>query len=173
MNTVKERKKGGASGVYRERSVMKPARKGKEAARRDARTGEFLVTGDVAAPEEGVFKKIEVKKRGYVMIPEAAYREMVEDIRDARAFVKADQDDGETVPGDVVDRLMSGDNPIKVYREWRGLTQEALAGEVESGKLYISQIETGHREPSLDMARRLARALGVNIDDLVSDAAGV
>lgn len=163
MNTVKERKKSEIRKVVRRGPVKKLAGR---------RAGVFLDAGDVAAPGEGVFKKVEVAKREYVMVPENAYREMFEDMLDSHALVRSAADIDDTIPGDVVDRLMSGDSPIKVYREWRGLTQEALAKEVESDKVYISQIETGRRKASLDLTRRLARALGVDIDDLVSDAAG-
>ncbi len=72
----------------------------------------------------------------------------------------------ERVPGDVVKRLVGGDNPLRVWREHRGLTQAALAaaGGIDQG--YLSQIEAGKRDASLKVLRSLAAALGTDIDQL-------
>ena len=64
-------------------------------------------------------------------------------------------------------RLIEGEHPLKVWREHRGLTQKALAAEAGTSALYLSQIERGRRSGSTKLLRRLADALGVEIDDLV------
>lgn len=76
------------------------------------------------------------------------------------------QNDGERTPHDVVKRLIDGENPIKVYREWRKLTQEELAAKTEVSPGYISQIERGARRLSRKTRAAFARALGVDADDL-------
>ncbi len=73
----------------------------------------------------------------------------------------------EALPLDVAKRIINGDNQIKVYREYRSLTQKALADQVGTKPVYISQIETGASNPSTKLLRKLAGALGVTIDDLV------
>ncbi|MFP6746528.1 MAG: helix-turn-helix transcriptional regulator [Alphaproteobacteria bacterium] len=73
----------------------------------------------------------------------------------------------ESLPLDVAEKIINGDNPIKVYRKYRGLTQKALAEIVGSKSIYISQIETGHHSPSLKLVGKIAKALDVTIDDLV------
>ena len=82
------------------------------------------------------------------------------------AAAKAVEND-ESIPLDVAKRLIEGGNPIKVYRKYRGLTQQALADKVGSKPVYISQIKTGASNPSTKLLRKLATALDVTIDDLV------
>jgi ribosome-binding protein aMBF1 (putative translation factor) len=63
-------------------------------------------------------------------------------------------------------QLLDGANPVKVWREKRGLSQRALAAETGIGGSYLAEIETG-RKPGSDAAyRKLAAALGVAPDDL-------
>jgi DNA-binding XRE family transcriptional regulator len=88
-----------------------------------------------------------------------------EDARAALARLLAGQE--ELVPQDVVDRLIAGEQPVKVWREFRGLTQTKLAALAGIGKAYLSQIEGGQRAGTLATRRELARALKVDLDDLV------
>ena len=69
---------------------------------------------------------------------------------------------GETFPDEVAARLVAGEHPVKVLREHRHLTQQQLAAEVGIRALYLSQIETGRRQGSRALMRRLAEALAVD-----------
>ena len=62
--------------------------------------------------------------------------------------------------------MLAGVNPVKVWREYRGLTQEALAIQSGISKAYLCQIETGKREGAIKTLRALAAALNVTVDDL-------
>ena len=73
---------------------------------------------------------------------------------------------GESFPIEVADRLVAGENPVKVYRNHRGLTQNELAAAVGIHKMYLSQIETGRRVGSTKTLAALASALNVTLDDL-------
>jgi transcriptional regulator with XRE-family HTH domain len=54
------------------------------------------------------------------------------------------------------------DQVIRDLREKKGLTQEELAFKAKVTPGYVAQLELGLRKnPSLDVVRRLARALGV------------
>lgn len=68
---------------------------------------------------------------------------------------------------------MSGE-PIKTFglvvkqmRKVRGLSQEALADEAELDRTFISQLETGAKQPSLTTIFRLAAALQTDASDLL------
>lgn len=50
-----------------------------------------------------------------------------------------------------------------------GLSQTALARAVETSQSAISQMETGERQPSFEMLRRLAKALGVSPAHLLGE----
>ncbi len=64
-------------------------------------------------------------------------------------------------------RKQSGEH-IRERRTARGLTQEELAHRAGLDYSYLNQIENGRRNPSLDAIDRIATALGVSVQDLVS-----
>jgi XRE family transcriptional regulator, master regulator for biofilm formation len=60
------------------------------------------------------------------------------------------------------------DQVIRELREKKGLTQEELAFKARVTPGYVAQLELGIRKnPSLDVVRRLARALGVRLAELL------
>ena len=59
----------------------------------------------------------------YVQLVEES--EMLQDVRDYDAVKTAiKQGKEELVPGEVTFALLDGENPVKVWREYRGLTQQ-------------------------------------------------
>lgn len=113
----------------------------------------------------------------YAVIPYEEYQDLLrkaEELDDVTTFDRATRElaEGrdETVPGDVVDRLLAGENPVKVWREHRGLTQAALAGQAEVSQSYVAMIERGDRTGRIDALQKIARVLGVDLDDLVDEA---
>lgn len=57
---------------------------------------------------------------------------------------------------------------IRKIREERGITQQQLAERASITPSYLATLEAGEREnPSLDIVRRLARALKVPLMDLL------
>lgn len=59
---------------------------------------------------------------------------------------------------------------IRRYRESVGLSQEALAEEAGLHRTYISLVERGHRNISVDALSQIAEALGVYPSRLMADA---
>lgn len=86
---------------------------------------------------------------------------------DLATYDAAKAGDEERFPAEVADRLIAGESPLKVFREYRGLTQGRLAETARTTAPYLSQIENGRRTGSVGLLRRLADALRVEIDDLV------
>ncbi|OSQ39638.1 helix-turn-helix transcriptional regulator [Thalassospira mesophila] len=76
------------------------------------------------------------------------------------------RDDGTRIPHEIVKRLALGENPLKVYREWRGLLQQDLAEKADISVGYISQVERGVRTLSRKMQAEIARILVVDYEDL-------
>jgi DNA-binding XRE family transcriptional regulator len=106
----------------------------------------------------------------FAIIPEVEFRRLTEaeeDLADLRAFDAAKRKDQELVPIEVADRMIAGESPLRVWREYRGLTQQQLAAAAGISKPYISQIEGEARTPSIDVIKRLAAALAVDVDDLL------
>ncbi len=73
----------------------------------------------------------------------------------------------EFVPFTLAERILDGEHPVRVWREYRGLTGAKLAKRAGATQSYISNIETGKRQGSLQTMMAIARALGVDVEDLV------
>lgn len=58
---------------------------------------------------------------------------------------------------------------VKGRRRELGLSQEALAHETDVTPSYLSQIEAGSRNPSLEVLYRLAVALKWDVPDLLRE----
>lgn len=108
------------------------------------------------------------------VIPLAEYerlREMATEVQDVRAYDEARRrlavGADEAVPARIADRLLAGEHPIKVWRTYRGIKARTLAESAGISAAFLSQIERGEREGSLETMRRIATALGVSLDDLV------
>jgi DNA-binding Xre family transcriptional regulator len=109
-----------------------------------------------------------------VVIPAAEYRQLkeaVEMAEDVAAYdeIKAKLAAGEEefIPAEYVNRLLDGDNPVLVWREFRGMTSKQLAEAAGITAPYLSQIETGKRDGTVSTMKKIALALRVQIDDLV------
>ena len=108
-----------------------------------------------------------------VVLPEADYPALVSAAEDAadgdavdtfRQKLLAGQE--ELVPSTIADRLLDGENRIRVWREHRGLTAKDLADKAGLAPAFLSQIETGKREGAVETLRKIAAALTVTLDDL-------
>ena len=104
----------------------------------------------------------------FAVLPVAEYQALVEaaELAEDIALIEAAAGD-ELWPAKVVDRLLDGDNPVRVYREHRKMTQAALAEAAGLHQTAISQIENGARGGTVDALSRLAKALSVDLEDLV------
>jgi transcriptional regulator with XRE-family HTH domain len=51
-------------------------------------------------------------------------------------------------------------NAVKELRKKRGLTQGNFCEEIGITQSYLSQVEKGHKEPSIDVLKKIADALG-------------
>lgn len=115
-----------------------------------------------------------IEKNGqpeYAVIPYADYQhflELLEDEIDTRAV--ADFHEAYTagreflVPDEIMRRELAGESPIKLWREHRNLTQQELATRAGISKPYLSQIETGKRQGTVETLSALARSLDVPLD---------
>ncbi len=55
---------------------------------------------------------------------------------------------------------------LKLARVEKNLSQQELADRVSASRQTIGLIESGNYNPSLDLCRRIARALGKSLDQL-------
>lgn len=112
-------------------------------------------------------------KPEYAVIPFEMYLRLVEDaemladVRDYDAALQAIDKGEELIPAEVVYALLDGGNPIRVWREHRGLSQTELAGKVGISSSYLSQLESGKRDGTTEVLAAIATALNLTLDDLV------
>ncbi len=83
---------------------------------------------------------------------------------------------GSLLPKDIVDRMVNGENPVRVLREWRerewpgGMTQMYLSHKTNLSQGYISDIENGRRTGTAAALRLIANVLKVPLDLLVPES---
>jgi len=106
-----------------------------------------------------------------VVVPLAEYEALLDaaDIAAANK-IKADVAAGldEVVPASLVYRILDGESSVRVWREYRGLSASELAARAGISAAYLSEIEARKKTGALSTLKKLARALEIDLDDLVS-----
>jgi len=93
--------------------------------------------------------------------------ELLEDIRDFDNINAAiERGEEELIPAEVLNAILDGKNPIKVWREYRGLTQQQLAAMAGISKPYLSQLETSKRKGTTDVLSAIAKALDLSLEEV-------
>ncbi|MBS0271108.1 MAG: helix-turn-helix domain-containing protein [Proteobacteria bacterium] len=109
-------------------------------------------------------------KPAFAVLPYDEYEALLEifdELSDEHDYKIAINTETEDIPAYVVDKLLSGENPLRVWREYRALTQQEIAQAVGISIPFLSQIETDKRLPSLRIYQKLAKVLNVSLDNLV------
>lgn len=90
-----------------------------------------------------------------------------DDLSDEALYDRAVAENEESRPISVVDRIVAGENAIRVYRKHRGMTQKKVAEAAGISPLYLSQIERGTRKGSVSTLAAIAKVLRVDLGDLI------
>ena len=109
-----------------------------------------------------------------VVLPLKEYEklcEAAEDLDDIHSFDEAKRllaaGEDELIPSEFANRILDGENPVRVWREFRGMSIKRLAEKAKISAAYLSQIEGGSREGSITTMKALANTLSLVLDDLV------
>ena len=118
-------------------------------------------------------------KPEYVVLPWGEYQamlEVLEDRADAAALTgfaeRLARGEEETLPAAMVDRLLAGESPLRVWREHRGLTQSQLGEAAGVAQSMVAMIERGDRRGTVDTLAAIARVLKIELDDLTRGETG-
>lgn len=110
----------------------------------------------------------------WAVLPYAEYERlifMLESMQDVaevtRVRAALERGEEETIPDEVVVRLLAGESPLRVWREYRGLSQIALAESAQVTQGMVTMIETGKRKGQAMTLKRLAEVLRIDVDDLL------
>ena len=116
---------------------------------------------------------IEIGGQQAAVLPVAEYQSLLEKaemLDDVSAYDKAKaglaSGNDELVPAEIAESLLDGENPIKVWRKYRKLSQNQLADAAGISQAYLAQIETGKREGGISVYQTIAEILSVDLDDL-------
>ncbi|MEM7462455.1 MAG: helix-turn-helix transcriptional regulator, partial [Pseudomonadota bacterium] len=75
----------------------------------------------------------------------------------------------EYYPEELVAEIIAGANPVRTFREYRRLTASEVARQAGVNQSYISEIENGRKPGSASALKRIAQALRVEMELLISD----
>lgn len=108
----------------------------------------------------------------YAIVPLSEYEALRksgdEDAMDAEIMRRVMADPRqEWIPADLVRRMACGEHPVRVWRDYRGMTASALAAAAGIAGSYLSAIENGKKPGSINALKRIANALDLSLDDLI------
>jgi len=90
------------------------------------------------------------------------------DARDAEAAMRAVAAGTlQTLSGEDVDAYLAAATPLAFWRRHRGFTQADMAQAAGVSQPWLAQLENGKREGSVSVYQRLARLLGLSVDELL------
>ena len=78
-----------------------------------------------------------------------------------------DIDQGEPLGIESFRRILAGESPLRVWREDRGIGLRLPAERLGISARYLSDVEAGKKEGSVEILRAIARELHVSLDDLL------
>ncbi|MGO9403940.1 MAG: helix-turn-helix transcriptional regulator [Terriglobales bacterium] len=111
-----------------------------------------------------------ITRRGkaFAVIPVTALQKLMEDaemLADVQAYdaAKARLADGndELIPLEITERRLRGEPALRIWREYRKLTQEQLAKKARVSRALIAAIETRRKAGSVSTWKKLGAALDV------------
>lgn len=88
-------------------------------------------------------------------------------MREFEAGKRKGRPDGLPMP--LYRRMRQGEHPVRIWREHRGLGLNALARAAGVNAPYLSEIENGRKPGSVAAFKKLAKALDVELNDLVRE----
>lgn len=112
--------------------------------------------------------------REFAVLPVRDLRKLLADaeaLADIRAYdaakARLKRGEDELIPLELIERRLTGEHPLKVWREHRGLTQEKLAKASGVSRAMIAAIEAGHKQGAVGTWKKLAKALKVELGQVV------
>jgi DNA-binding XRE family transcriptional regulator len=120
------------------------------------------------------FERLTKGGQTFVLVPEEVYEDLQEDaemLADIQAYDAAKSRNEEIFPAELgvklSDASRAGKSLVPVWREYREMTQTALAEASGVNRVYLSEIESGKKPGSVEALKRIAEALRIGLDDLV------
>lgn len=119
---------------------------------------------------------LEISGQKMAMLPVADYERLIDiaeeqfDIKAAISAEKRRLEGEEIVSSELVYAIMDGENPLRAWRKYRGMTQDELARAAGTSKSLLSLIENGKAQGKLQLWRSMAQVLNVDIEDILPES---
>ncbi len=114
----------------------------------------------------GDLRKTVIDGETYVLVPEDEYEDLMDSIAAEKIMARIRAGE-ETWPAELVYELWETDSRIRTYRNYRKMSVSDLAAAAGISQPYLSEIESGKKTGSVDVLKRIAAALKVDLDDIV------
>jgi DNA-binding XRE family transcriptional regulator len=118
-------------------------------------------------------EKITRHGREFAVLPMDELKKLLDDaemLADVKAFdaakARIERGDDELIPLEIAKRRLAGESTVKIWREYRGLTQEDLAKASNVSLPMIAAIEARHKKGGIAALKKLAAALRVDLDHI-------
>jgi len=113
------------------------------------------------------------KGKEFAVIPVQTLWRLVEDaemLADVRAYDSArsrlQDGEDELIPLEITERSLRGEPALRIWRTYRGLTQEQLARKAKVSRALIAAIETKRKTGSVATCKKLGAALDISWEQL-------
>jgi len=118
-------------------------------------------------------EKITRRGKEFAILPMGRLKKLMSDaemLADVKAYdaakARLELGDDELIPLEITERRLAGESKLKIWREHRGLTQEDLAKASDVSRPMIAAIEAKHKKGGIATLKKLAIALGIDLDHL-------
>ncbi len=119
-------------------------------------------------------EKITRNGRDFAVLPMEQLKKLIDEaemLADIKAYDAAkaqiERGEEELIPLEITERRLAGESTLKIWREYRELTQEGLAKMSNISRSMIAAIEAKHKKGGIATLKKLAVALKVDLDNLV------
>jgi DNA-binding XRE family transcriptional regulator len=119
---------------------------------------------------------VEIGGQKIAMLPAEEFERLVEQLEDRMDIAAAERaeqrrlsGEEEFIPFEMVKSIMGGENALRAWRKYRGLTQDHLATQAKVRSSTVSEIETGKAQGKPSIWRAFANVLNVSVDDILPD----
>jgi DNA-binding XRE family transcriptional regulator len=119
-------------------------------------------------------EKITRDGKDFAVLPMNRFKKLMDDaemLADLNSYhvlkARIERGEEELIPLTLIERRLSGESTVKIWREYRSLTQEKLAKVSKVSRSMIAAIEAGHKKGGITTLKKLAAALKVDLDQLV------
>lgn len=121
--------------------------------------------------------RVAIPEGGFVLVSGGDFEGLLDQCRAAEdaadeaesAFALAEHSANpqNALPVELVERMVEGESPVRIWRGHRGLKGKELARHVGISASYLSDIEHGRKPGSTATIKAIANALQVTVDDLL------